>query len=328
LVAVTCFASNLARVESVAQAAVAADRHPVLVGRALHRMVEAARENGYLADFPATVTERDAGWLPREKVCLICTGSQGEPRAALARLASGENRDVTLRPGDTVVFSSRVIPGNEKPIGRLQNQLAAMGVEIVTDRDADIHVSGHPARDELARLYQWVRPRVAVPVHGEQRHLVEHAALAKACQVSAAVVAPNGSLVRLAPGPAEVIDHVPTGRLARDGMRLVSLDDPGLRDRRKMLWNGAAVATLVLDRTGRPLAPPRLTVQGMGGDASAIDEAVAAGIEALRASVADLSDSEARDDATVSEAARRAVRRVFKSRFDKKPLTDVQVVRI
>jgi ribonuclease J len=328
LVAVTCFASNLARVESVAKAAVAADRHPVLVGRALHRMVEAAQENGYLTDFPPTVSERDAGWLPREKVCLICTGSQGEPRAALARLASGENRDITLRPGDTVVFSSRVIPGNEKAIGRLQNQLAAMGVEIVTDRDADIHVSGHPARDELTRLYQWVRPRIAVPVHGEQRHLVEHAALARECQVPAAIVAPNGSLVRLAPGPAEVIDHVPTGRLARDGTRLVSVDDSGLRDRRKMLWNGSAVATLVLDGTGRPLATPKLTVQGLGGDPAAIDEALNACVDALRASVADLSDSEARDDATVAEAARRAVRRVFKSRFDKKPLTEVQVVRI
>ena len=328
LVAVTCFASNLARVESVATAAVAAGRHPVLVGRALHRMVEAAQENGYLLDFPPTVTERDAGWLPREKVCLICTGSQGEPRAALARLASGENRDIGLQPGDSVVFSSRVIPGNEKSIGRLQNQLSAMGVEIITDRDADLHVSGHPARDELTRLYQWVRPRVAVPVHGEQRHMVEHAALARECQVPAAVVAPNGSLVRLAPGPAEIVDHVPAGRLARDGTRLVSIDDAGLRDRRKMLWNGAAVATLVLDRTGRPLAAPKLTVQGLGGDATVIGEAVAAGIEALRASVADLSDSEARDDATVAEAARRAVRRVFKSRFDKKPLTDVQVVRI
>jgi ribonuclease J len=167
-----------------------------------------------------------------------------------------------------------------------------------------------------------------VPVHGEQRHLVEHAALARACQVPAAIVAPNGSLVRLAPGPVEILDHLPTGRLARDGTRLVSVDDPGLRDRRKMLWNGAAVATLVLDRRGRQLAAPRLTVQGLGGDAEAADEAVAACIDALRASVADLSDSEARDDGAVIEAARRAVRRVFKTRFDKKPLTDVQVVRI
>jgi ribonuclease J len=300
----------------------------VLIGRALHRMVQAAQENGYLTDFPPTVSERDAAWLPRDKVCLICTGSQGEPRAALSRLASGENRDIGLKAGDTVVFSSRMIPGNEKSIGRLQNQLSAIGVAIVTDRDADIHVSGHPGRDELARLYQWIRPRVAVPVHGEQRHLVEHAALARACQVPAAIVAPNGSLVRLAPGPVEILDHLPTGRLARDGTRLVSVDDPGLRDRRKMLWNGAAVATLVLDRRGRQLAAPRLTVQGLGGDAEAADEAVAACIDALRASVADLSDSEARDDGAVIEAARRAVRRVFKTRFDKKPLTDVQVVRI
>ncbi|MCW5748936.1 MAG: ribonuclease J [Alphaproteobacteria bacterium] len=328
LVAVTCFASNLARVESIARAAVAVGRHPVLVGRALHRMIDAAQENGYLTDFPVTVSERDAGRLPRDRVCLICTGSQGEPRAALARLVSGENRDITLRPGDSVVFSSRVIPGNEKSIGRLQNQLVAMGVTVITDRDADIHVSGHPARDELVRLYQWIRPRIAVPVHGEHRHMVEHAALARTCQVPTAVVAPNGSLVRLAPGPAEVIDHVPVGRLARDGTRLVSVDDAGLRDRRKMLWNGAAVAVLVLDASGRLKAHPRLTVQGIGGDAAAVTEAVAAGTAALRAAVADLSDSEARDDAIVGEAARQAVRRVFKSRFDKKPLTDVQVVRI
>jgi ribonuclease J len=327
-VAVTCFASNLARVESIAKAAVAAERHPVLVGRALHRMLEAAQENGYLIDFPATVSERDAGHIPRERLCLICTGSQGEPRAALARLASGENRDIALRPGDCVVFSSRIIPGNEKSIGRLHNQLTALGVSVVTDRDADIHVSGHPARDELTRLYQWVRPRVAVPVHGEHRHMIEHAALARACQVPAAIVAPNGSVVRLAPGPAEVVDHVPTGRLARDGTRLVPVDDVGLRDRRKMLWNGAAVAVLVLDRTGRLKTRPRLTVQGLGGEPAEIEEATTAGIDALRAAVADLSDSEARDDAVVGEAARRAVRRVFKARFDKKPLTDVQVIRI
>ncbi len=327
LVAVTCFASNLARVESIALAAVAADRHPVLVGRALHRMVGAAKDNGYLLDFPPTVSERDAGWLPREKVCLICTGSQGEPRAALARLAQGENRDIALQPGDSVIFSSRVIPGNEKPIGRIQNLLAQRGVEIVTDRDASIHVSGHPARDELVRLYQWVRPRVAVPVHGEYRHLVEHAALARDCQVPTSIVAPNGSMVRLAPGPAEIIDNVPAGRLARDGTRIVPMDGEGLRERRKMLWNGAAVATVVLDGRGQLAVPATLTVHGLD-DAPDVVEAHDAAIDAIKTAVHELSRSEARDDEQVAEAARRAIRRVYKARFDKKPVTDVHVVRL
>ena len=205
----TCFASNLARVESIALAAVAAGRHPVLSGRALQRMVEAAQECGYLLDFPPCIAEQQAGYLPRDKVLFICTGSQGEPRASMAKLANGEHRDLVLEQGDTAIFSSRVIPGNERSVGRLHNALMARGVEVITDHDADIHVSGHPARDELVRVYQWVRPRIALPVHGEVRHMIEHAALARACQVPETIVAPNGTLVRLAPGPAEIIDHVP-----------------------------------------------------------------------------------------------------------------------
>ncbi len=327
MVAITCFASNLARVESAARAAIAADRHPVLIGRALHRMLEAAQENGYLLDFPETVSERDAGWLPREKVCLICTGSQGEPRAAMARLAMGENREIALQAGDTVIFSSRMIPGNEKSVGRLQNLLATKGVGIVTDRLGSIHVSGHPARDELARMYQWLRPKISVPVHGEHRHMVEHANLARECQVPTAILAPNGSLVRLAPGEPGVIDHVPVGRLARDGHRLISDNDAGLRDRRKLLWHGAAVATLVMDAKGQLLSSPRLTLQGLTDDREG-QEIVAEAIDAVEDAIEDLSNADARKDDAVAEAARRAVRRIVKSRLDKKPLTDVHVVRV
>jgi ribonuclease J len=325
-VAVTCFASNLARVDSIAKAAVAVGRRPALVGRALYRMVDAARENGYLLDFPTTVAERDVGWLPRNEVCLICTGSQGEPRAALARLAQDDHPDIDLEPGDTVIFSSRVIPGNERSIGRIQNLLSERGIEIVSD-SAEIHVSGHPARDELARLYQWVRPRVAIPVHGEHRHLVEHAALARACQVPEAFVAPNGSVVRLAPGPVEVIDHVPTGRLVRDGNRLLSIEDSALRDRRRVIWNGAVVATLVVDRAGRLLAPPALSMQGIGSDAAS-HVASAEAIEAVARAVEGLEPSRRDSDDALQEAARRAVRHAFRVRIGKKPLTDVQVVRI
>ena len=324
-VAVTCFASNLARVESIAKAAVAAGRHPVLSGRALQRMVEAAQECGYLLDFPPTVSEREAGYLPRDKVLFICTGSQGESRATMAKLAYNEHRDLVLEEGDSAIFSARVIPGNERGVGRLQNALIARGVEVIADRDADIHVSGHPARDELVRVYQWIRPRIAVPVHGELRHMVEHAALARDCQVPETVVAPNGSLVRLAPGPAEVIDNVHVGRLVRDGEAITDLEGEALRERRKLLWNGSAAVTLVLDSQGEARAAPVVSLRGIEDDDGALARAIPAG---LREMLADLSPAERRDDERIREAAGQAVRRVVRAHLGKKPLTDVHIVRI
>ena len=278
-VAVTCFASNLARVESIAKAAVAAGRHPVLAGRALQRMVDAAQECGYLLDFPPCVDERQAGYLPRDKALFICTGSQGEARATMAKLANNDHRDLVLEQGDTAIFSSRVIPGNERSVGRMQNALMGRGVEVITDHEANIHVSGHPARDELVRVYQWVRPRIALPVHGEVRHMVEHAALARGCQVPETVVAPNGTLVRLAPGPAEVIDHVHAGRLARDGDIVVPLDGVALQERRKLLWNGAASATLVIDKQGRAKADPVVSLRGIEDPDGSLSVAVVAGLK-------------------------------------------------
>ncbi|NDH61078.1 MAG: ribonuclease J [Alphaproteobacteria bacterium] len=324
-VAVTCFASNLARVESIALAAVAAGRHPVLSGPALLRMIEAAQECGYMLDFPECVSPQDGAYLPKDKVLFICTGSQGELRASMAKIANNEHRDIVLEEGDTAIFSSRVIPGNERSVGRLQNALMARGVEVITDREADIHVSGHPARDELVRVYQWVRPRIALPVHGEVRHMVEHAALARTCQVPETIVAPNGTLVRLAPGLAEIIDHVPVGRLARDGDSLVSVDGSALRERRKLLWNGTVAATLVIDGRGRAVAPPKVSLRGFEDEEGALVEAIAAG---LREMLADLSPSERNDDKRIEEASRQAVRRVVRAHLGKKPLTDVHIVRI
>ena len=326
-VAVTCFASNLARVESIAVAAVAAGRHPVMSGRALHRMIEAAQECGYLLDFPPRIEEPEAGYLPREKVLFICTGSQGEPRASMAKLANREHRDLVLEDGDTAIFSSRIIPGNERSVGRMHNALMSKGVKVITDREADIHVSGHPARDELVRVYQWVRPKIALPVHGEVRHMIEHAALARACQVPETIVAPNGTLVRLAPGPAQIIDHVPTGRLARDGDGgpVIPVDAASFRERRKLLWQGAAAATLVLDGKGRALAPPKVSLRGIDDEDGELAEDI---VEALQEMVAKLSANDRRDDKRIEEAARQAVRRVIRTQLGKKPLTDVHIVRI
>jgi ribonuclease J len=325
-VAVTCFASNLARVESVAKAAVAAGRHPVLSGRALQRMVEAAQECGYLLDFPTTVSEQEAGYLPRDKVLFICTGSQGEPRASMAKLANGEHRDLVLEDGDSAIFSSRVIPGNERSVGRLQNALMARGVEVISDGPEEhIHVSGYPARNELVRMYQWVRPRIALPVHGEVRHMVEHAALARECQVPETVLAPNGTLVRLAPGPATVIDHVHAGRLARDGDVLIDLGGDTLRERRKLMWNGAAAATLVIDRQGRAVSAPVVSLRGIEDADGGLTEAI---VDGLKEMLADLNAGERRDDGRIEEAASQTVRRIVRSHMGKKPLTDVHIVRI
>ncbi|MGH7073566.1 MAG: ribonuclease J, partial [Stellaceae bacterium] len=204
-VVIACFASNVARLASAAAAAAAHDRHVALVGRSLWRIERAARETGYLVGVPPFLTDEEASVLPREKVLLVCTGSQGEPRSALSRIADDDHREIVLEEGDTVIFSSRIIPGNERAIGRLQNKLAALGARIITENDAPVHVSGHPAQDELLRMYQTVRPRIAVPVHGETRHLMAQARLAEQCQVPQTLVTRNGEMVKLAPGPAAVI---------------------------------------------------------------------------------------------------------------------------
>lgn len=325
-IAVACFASNVARLESIARIALAQDRQVALVGRSLWRIAEAARQNGYLADLPPFVSEHDIGYLPRDKALMICTGSQGEPRSALARIAREEHPNVALEPGDTVVFSSRIIPGNERAIGDLQNQLVRLGVDVVTERDHMVHVSGHPAREELVSMYQWVRPKVAIPVHGEARHLAAHARLAEGCQVSQALVIENGSLVRLAPGPVEVIDNVPSGRIGLDGKALIRLDGTVMRTRHRTVWNGAAVATLVLDKSGRLRASPQITVHGLLDpelDAEVLDETSKAVLAAVNA----LPPGD-RDDETVREAARLAVRRSLHASRGKKPVTDVHVVRV
>jgi ribonuclease J len=326
-IAVACFASNVARLESVVHAALAHDRHVALVGRSMRRIVEAAQETGYLHGLPPFVSEHDAGYLPREKVALLCTGSQGEPRSALARIARNDHPQVTLDPGDAVIFSSRVIPGNEKAIGALQNDLARLEVEIVTAEDEPVHVSGHPAREELARMYQLVRPRIAIPVHGERRHLEAHARLAEECQVPQAIAAENGRMIRLAPGPAEVAGEVEFGRIGLDGSALVPLGGALIKHRHRISASGSAVATLVMGRDGRLIAEPQVTLHGLV-DPDADGAALGSAAAAVRSAVEALNPGQRSDDAAVKEAARLAVRRYIHAERGKKPLTDVHLVRV
>lgn len=325
-IAVGCFASNVARLESIAVAAQAHGRDVALVGRSLWRINDAAKESGYLQGLPAFVDERDAGFLPRDKVVMICTGSQGEARAALSRIAEDQHPHVTLEQGDVVFFSSRVIPGNERSILRLQNSLARLGVNIVTDEThPDIHVSGHPARDELMQMYQWVRPHIAIPVHGEMRHMQAHAELAKSCQVPHALVPENGTLIRLSRDGPEIVERVPVGRLAVDGDRLLPLGGAVLRGRARLTWNGAVIATVVLDRKGKLAAPPKISAPGLldpaadGEFAAEIVNAVEAGVERAGRNS---------NDQKVEESVRRAVREVVREHREGRTIVDVHLVRV
>jgi len=320
-IAVTAFASNVARLDSIAHAAKIHGRKLALVGRSMHKIVQAARATGYLKDFPAVLDAAEASELPAGKVLYLVTGSQGEPRAALSRIAQGNHSDVQLGKGDAVIFSSRVIPGNDLAIFELHNKLSALGVEVLTAEDHFVHVSGHPAREELAEMYRWTRPRIAVPVHGELRHMAEHARLAKSLQVPEALVPANGQLYRLAPGPAELIDEVPSGRIHMDGRVLVAEGEGLAKARRAMAYAGLIAITLVLDSKGRAAADAAILAEGM--PEPVIDAVRTVVDEALRRYNPKSTDSEA-----LREAVRRAARRAAQDAWGKKPVTRVTVVEL
>jgi ribonuclease J len=324
-VAVTTFASNVARLGSVAKAARAAGRELVVVGRAMLRVIEAAQATGYLDPNLNFHDETVFAKLPPRKVVALCTGSQGEPRAALARIAQGEHPNVELEEGDRVIFSSRTIPGNEKAVSRVQNGLADLGTEVITDQDEAVHVSGHPRRGELEQLYGWVKPGIAIPMHGEGRHLEAHARLAESLGVEQVVRARNGTMVRLLPGPAEIIDDVPVGRLYRDGTILTRADDGQVRERRKLSFAGSVAVSLVLSDKGVLLAEPEIALTGLPpADAQGTPFA-----EIVRGAVSGTIESiprpKRKDQALVSDAVRRSVRAAVNQAWGKKPMCSVLV---
>ena len=252
-IALTCFASNLMRLESAVFAAHACGRLPVLVGRSMQRMVDVARQAGYLKNWPRYVHEDAGALLPPESTLLVCTGSQGELRAAMARIAMDSHPRIRLEAGDSVIFSSRAIPGNERAINKIQNHLIGRGIEVITEKNHPVHVSGHPPRSQIAQLYDWLKPHIVVPVHGEMIHLTEHAAYAQSLGIETVPVIKNGDILRLAPDPVTVIDHVPTGRVLIDGRRLVPMNDSFLQDRSQLMNHGVVIASLVLDKKSRVL---------------------------------------------------------------------------
>jgi ribonuclease J len=327
-VAVTTFASNVARVRAVADAAKAADREVVVVGRAMDRVVQVARETGYLDGVQNFRSPDLYGHFPADKVLALCTGSQGEPRAALARIANDDHPEITLNRGDCVIFSSRTIPGNEKAVSGIINGLVAQGVEIITDRDHLVHVSGHPRRDEIREMLAWTRPQVLIPVHGEALHLSEHAKLARAAGVPRVVTCRNGDLVKLGPGTPGIIDQLPSGRLYKDGAILEDAKSRAVVERRRMGFAGCVFVAIAVTEKGELADDPEVDLVGvpeknMAGEA--LEDIV---FDVVVSTIEGLPRARRRDPDAIAESVRRAVRAALNEQWGKKPLCLVHVLEV
>lgn len=327
-VAVTTFASNVARLRAVADATRAAGRRLVVVGRAMHRVIQVAIDTGYLPeDFTYLDQDRFAD-LAAHDVVALCTGSQGEPRAALARIAESQHPNVAMGQGDLVIFSSRTIPGNEKAVNRIQNNLARLGCEIMTDADGLVHVTGHPRRGELRQLYGWLRPAIAVPMHGEMRHLKAHGELARALGVADIRTMSNGEVARIAPGPSLLVGEVPVGRIFRDGRLIVDDNDGPVRERRKLAHVGVVMVALVLSRRGELVGDPDCEIDGVPyetTDGYAMEDVV---LDAVEGTLKSIPGQRRKDVEMVREAVRRGVRAAVDQVWGKKPIVKVLITQL
>jgi ribonuclease J len=321
-VLVTSFASNAARIATLGKVAEETGRKLAVAGRSLDRIIRVAQATGYLKDLPNLIDAETAMRLPRSKVLVIATGGQGEARAALSRVAEGTH-PIKLDEGDTVIFSSKQIPGNEVAIGRIQNQLAGKGVEMVTEKQAHVHVSGHPGRPELKSMYEWMRPKALIPVHGEMRHLKEQARFGLSNGIPRALVQTDGDIVRLAPNGPEKVGNAPVGRLVLDGDVILPSNGNTINERRRIAVNGQISVGIAVDRNGRAGGVPDVRVQGVPVEEEReafLEDAVAAVSEAMRGSP--------RDREKLREQVRLAVRRVATRWTGKKPVIDVVVVQV
>ena len=323
-VAVTTFSSNVARVKAIADAARAANRQLVVAGRALHRVIAVAVDTGYLPQGFRYLDQDQFTYIDRSDIVLLCTGSQGEPRAALARIAEEEHPEISLDKGDMIIFSSRTIPGNEKAVGRIQNGLARNGCEIVTDGEALVHVSGHPRRDELRQMYRWMRPKIAVPMHGEARHLKAQAELAREMGVKTTFTLTDGEILRLAPEPA-VIDDAPVGRLFRDGRLLVSESDGPVRERRKLSIVGVVVVSLVVSRKGALIGEPLAVLDGVPAENARGDSMLDIVLDAVEGTMRSIPEKHRKNPESLAESVRRSVRAAVNEAWGKKPICKVLV---
>lgn len=322
-VAITTFSSNVGRILSIALAAKEAGRKVLLVGRSMKRSVAVAEELGYLEGLDPFVDEEEFGYIQRDKLVMILTGSQGEQRAALAKLSRDEMHTLSLAAGDTVIYSSRSIPGNEKAIIDTQNRLIDRGVRIITDHDALVHVSGHPRRNELLKMYDWVKPEILVPVHGEAMHLTAQTALGRQAGIKKVAEIRNGDMLRLAPGAPEVIDEAPVGRIYKDGLLIGNEDELGVNERRKLSHVGHVSIALLMDKQQELLEEPQLVCFGLpenDGNGLILDHEI---LDTIDKTIDSIPRNRRRDNDTVTEAVRRAVRAVVNEIWGKKPVCTV-----
>lgn len=328
-IVVTIFSSNIGRVHSICKAAEECGRSVGIIGRSLHRMIGAAKECGYLNDVQDFVDEGDLNLLPRENLVVIATGSQGEARAQMARIACGDSKFLRVQKGDCVIFSSRAIPGNEKDIINVQNNLAATGVKVITPNDTQhcIHVSGHPCRDEIIEMFDWLKPNTVVPVHGERVMLESHASLAKSCQVPNTIIPSNGSVICLAPNSPQIVDHVETGVLAVEPSRLIDSAHPAISQRRKLQYSGTIHVSVVLNERLDLLSEPKISTVGLVDDETDegqdFEEEIIAEVEDT---ILDLKNSKRKDEEYIAEEIRIILRRYAFSVLKIKPKTDVHVI--
>lgn len=327
-VAITTFASHVGRITSIAQAARANHREIVVAGRAMHNIIAAAMEVGLLKEGNSFRDQTEYGYLPRNKVVLLCTGSQGEPRAAIARIAADNHPDITLDKGDTVIFSSKTIPGNEKSVGELLNKLAEQGVDVVTSDDALVHTSGHPRQDELRRFYGWVRPKLLVPMHGEMRHLVRHLEFASQCGIAKTSRVMAGEVLRLMPGEPKIVDEVSAGRLHVDGRIIVPSIDGPARKRRKLSHVGVVAISLVIDGNGKLTDDPQAVLDGLPEETDAGYEFFELVLDVVEETYESIPRKRRQIDEVVEEKIRQSVRRRVDNEWGKKPIVHVLIHRV
>lgn len=327
---VTIFSSNIARIHSISQAAKNTGRSVGVIGRSLHRMIGAAKKIGYLNDVEF-VDEGDINMIPDENIVIIATGSQGEYRAALARISRGDHRSVRLKPRDTVIFSARAIPGNDREINTVKNNLSGSGITIITPKDTKkiIHVSGHPYRDEITQMYQWIAPKCVIPVHGERLQLEAQAEFAQSCQIPHTVIPNNGSVIQLNLKEPKVIDHVTTGLLAVDQTRIIKADHQSIIARRKLQYSGTIHVSLVLDKKGNLLGEPQMDTVGLIDNNDEDDLEFEDTIyEEMHAILDDMMEKHRKDDEVVAEEIRIGLRRYVFQALKIKPKTTVHVIRV
>ncbi len=327
-VVVTTFASNLARVLAIVKAAKAAGRDVILAGRSMWRVVEAGRETGYIPEDMKFYDQSDYGYIPKDKVVLICTGSQGEGRAALGRIANKEHPELTLNKDDLVIFSSKMIPGNEKSVYRLYNLLVDQGIRILTEKDAMVHVSGHPPQGDLKKMYDLIQPKAAVPMHGEALHLEVHAQFARDNGVEDAVTIRNGDMLKLLPGKLTKVDEVYSGRLYKDGRLLVSSTHDAIRQRRRLGFVGFITVSIVIDKVGNLLSDPIFASEGIPIEKEKTEQTPLTWEvleKEIKGTITSIAKKSRKDKSVVKEAVRRAVRSKINFLWGKKTVCIILV---